>query len=361
MRNILICAWLLLALFACTPNGRKTENVILVTLDGMRWQEVFGGADSSLMKQQVFIKDAKVRDKFWKNEVDERRKALFPFLWSTVATRGQLHGNRWLGIQVNVTNQMWFSHPGYNEILSGSADDERITSNDNIDNPNVTVLEIINQQPGFEKKVAAFTSWNVFSGIINRNRSGVFISAGLEPASGPVLSEGELLMNKMMSVTPNPLGDVRLDAFTFYYGLEYMKRKKPRVMFFSFDETDDFAHSGEYAAYLNSAHAADGFLRELWEYVQSDLQYRNKTTLLITVDHGRGTTATEWKSHGIKIANADQIWFAVVGPDTPATGEQREGQYYQNQFASTISSLLGLKFQPNPDVGLLIQGVCNPN
>ena len=67
---------------------------------------------------------------------------------------------------------------------------------------------------------------------------------------------------------PNPLGDVRLDAFTFYYGLEYMKKNKPRVMYFAFDETDDFAHAGEYAAYLNSAHNTDRLIEELWNFIQ---------------------------------------------------------------------------------------------
>ena len=133
------------------------------------------------------------------------------------------------------------------------------------------------------------------------------VSAGLMPAAGK-LSERERTLNALMPVTPNPLGEVRLDAFTFYYGLEYLKRSKPRVMFLSFDETDDFAHGGEYAGYLNSAHAVDGFLKELWETIQSDPFYMNKTTLFITVDHGRGNNTKEWKGHGKEIAGSDQIW-----------------------------------------------------
>lgn len=151
---------------------------------------------------------------------------------------------------------------------------------------------------------------------------------------------------------PNPLGDVRLDAFTFYYGLEYMKKNKPRVMYFAFDETDDFAHAGEYAAYLNSAHNTDRFLEELWNFIQSDPAYKNKTTMILTCDHGRGINAEDWKHHGIKINAADQIWMGVIGPDTPAKGEVKgECQYYQNQVAQTMAAFLGLQFKTDKTVG----------
>ncbi len=170
------------------------------------------------------------------------------------------------------------------------------------------------------------------------------------------LSEREKTMNELMPVLPNPLGDVRLDAFTFQYGLEYLKKNKPRVMYFSFDETDDFAHAGEYGAYLNSAHNTDAFIAELWSFLQSDSKYKNKTTLLITCDHGRGNDSTGWKSHGTKISGSDQIWCAILGPDTPSSGEMKEGQVYQNQFAATLAGFLGLSYTNKFPVGGPVKG-----
>jgi hypothetical protein len=329
----------------------KTENVVLITLDGFRWQELFNGADSSFMKQQQHLKDPQLKEKFWRNELSERRKALFPFIWNTIGTQGQLYGNRASGCKVNVTNNQWFSYPGYNEILTGKADDERVHSNDKFYNPNTNVLEFINGQPAFKNKVAAFTSWDVFPYIINDKRSGVYVSTGVEAVKSDKLTEKEKMLNQLILSVPNPLGDVRLDAFTFYYGLEYMKKSKPRVIYFAFDETDDFAHGGEYGAYLNSAHYTDRFLNELWNYLQSDASYKGKTTLIITTDHGRGTSAEDWKHHGQKIANADQIWLAVLGPDTPALGEvKEEKQLYQSQVAGTVASFLGLVFKPSNTV-----------
>ena len=89
-------------------------------------------------------------------------------------------------------------------------------------------------------------------------------------------------------------------------------------------------------------------IADLWKTVQSIPQYRNKTTLLITADHGRGDSVKrQWRDHGEKIPEASGIWIAAIGPDTKATGEQRDaGQLYQRQMAATIAALLGIQFIP---------------
>ena len=308
------------------------------------------------MRQQKFLKDAKLKEKFWREDIGERRKTLMPFFWNTLATKGQLYGNRDLGCKVNVTNNQWFSYPGYSEILTGHADNARIHSNDKMYNPNTTVLEFINSQAAFKGKVAAFSSWDVFPYIINDKRSGVMVSGGIVEANGPNLTEREKTLNAIMTNIPNPLGDIRLDAFTFQYGLEYMKKNKPRVMYFAFDETDDFAHAGEYAAYLNSAKYTDQFIEEIWNYVQSDPTYKDKTTMILTCDHGRGTSDESWKHHGIKIAEADQIWMGVIGPDTRPTGEVKgDCQYYQNQVAKTLAAFLKIDYKNDKPVGDVIK------
>lgn len=358
--KIVICSVvaILLSISSFSQSKHKTENVVLITLDGFRWQEVFRGADSVFMKQQTFLKDAELKKKYWRDDLAARRKALMPFVWGTIGAQGQLYGNRDRGSLMNVTNTMWFSYPGYNELLTGQADDAHISSNDKNYNPNTNVLEFINQQPAYKGKVAAFTSWDCFPYIINDKRSGVFVSAGLVPAQGGKLSEKESTLNQLMFAIPNPLGDVRLDAFTFYYGLEYMKKRKPRAMYFAFDETDDFAHAGEYAAYLNAAHYTDAFIGELWQYLQTDPQYKDKTTLIITCDHGRGPTTENWKHHGKEHAESDQVWMAVIGPDTPAKGEIVNGdQVYQKQIAKTLASFLGLNFTSTPGSGDPIQTI----
>ncbi|MCZ6521128.1 MAG: phosphoglyceromutase, partial [Bacteroidetes bacterium] len=163
----------------------KTENVFLITLDGLRWQELFNGADSSLLNDPTYVDEKDIGDfnkMFWSDDPMERRKKLLPFFWHQLSDQGQVYGNRDYGNQVNVTNRYWFSYPGYSEILCGFADDRRIKSNDKLANPNITVLEFINLQKEFKGKVAAFGSWDVFPYIINEERSGVYVNAGFEPA-----------------------------------------------------------------------------------------------------------------------------------------------------------------------------------
>lgn len=254
---------------------------------------------------------------------------------------------------------MWFSYPGYNEILTGFSDDDRIKSNAKMDNPNTTVLEFVNKLPLFKGKVAAFGSWDVFPFIINEKRSGVPVNAGFESAKGYKLSDKEVFLNELQKEIPSPWDEVRLDAFTHHYAWEYIKGNEPRLVYIAYGETDDFAHDGNYSAYLKSAHRADQFIEQLWNWVQSNSHYKNKTTFIITTDHGRGTDPLDtWRDHGNKVKGSGEIWFAVIGPDTTGKGEIRqEGQYFQNQMAATVAALLNVKYTNEKKVGKKVDEV----
>ena len=323
----------------------KTENIVIVTLDGMRWEEVFGGVDSLIMVNKKFTQDSEhVAKTFWSDDVNERRKKLFPFLWSTVASQGQLYGNRNANSFVNVANPYRFSYPGYNEIFTGYPD-TAVNSNDKILNKNENVLEFINKQKGYTGKVAAFSTWDVFPYILNKWRSGIYVNSGVDTLQ--FKSPSFQLMNDLQFLAAQPI-DVRLDVNTYLAGKTYLKEFKPKALYIAFDETDDFAHSALYDQYLKSAHAEDAMIADLWNTLQSMPEYKNKTTLIVTCDHGRGNKVKEeWTSHGEKIADADQIWIAAIGPDTKPAGEIKDGQQlYQRQLATTFAALLGFDFKP---------------
>lgn len=340
-----------------SQKGQQTENIFIITLDGFRWEELYQGATDSLMNDPAFVSDtADLQARFAAPTPEARRQKLMPWFWRTLATSGQLYGNRNYDNKVNCTNFFWFSYPGYNEILTGYSD-PAINSNAKKWNPNITVLEWLNNQPAFNGRVAAFGSWDVFPYIINEQRSGIPVNAGFRPATGNDLSEREQLLNQLQPTIPSPWGSVRLDAFTHNYCLEYLQRKHPKVVYISYGETDDFAHDGAYDHYLKSAHQTDQWIKELWEYVQSDPVYAGKTTFLITTDHGRGNNPkAEWKSHGKTFEGSNAIWMAVIGPDTPAKGELKTaGQWWQNQVAQTAAAFLGLDYQSDQEeVGALI-------
>jgi hypothetical protein len=69
---------------------RKAENVIVVTLDGFRWQELFTGADESFIDKRLGgVRDvAGLKSRYLRDTADARREALMPFLWGTVAKKG---------------------------------------------------------------------------------------------------------------------------------------------------------------------------------------------------------------------------------------------------------------------------------
>ena len=334
----------------------KTKNLVIVTLDGMRWEEVLGGADSAILNNKEFTRDsAGSSSKFWDNDINTRREKLFPFLWSTIITKGQLYGNRWKGNDVNNANRYWFSYPGYNEIFTGYPD-TAVNSNDKILNKNVNVLEYINRQNSYQGKVAAFSSWDVFPYILNKWRSGIYVNSDTD--SLPYTTDKFKLIDDIESLSTRPVG-VRPDILTYISAREYMKEMKPKVLYIAFDETDDLAHEGMYDLYLGSAHAEDGMLDDLWKYIQSTPQYKDKTTLIVTCDHGRGDDPKKnWTSHGEKIPDAGQIWVAAIGPDTKMKGEVTTKEVlYQAQLAATFAKILGFTFTPNHPVAHPIESI----
>ncbi|WP_411274304.1 alkaline phosphatase family protein [Daejeonella sp.] len=347
MKRIILTGLLFICVSISSAQN-KTKNLVIVTLDGLRWQEVFRGADSLLVNLAEYNSDKKgITERFIRKSPAARRELLMPFFWSTVVQKGQIYGNRDLGNKAEVANTFRFSYPGYNELFTGFPD-PRVNSNDKIPNPNTNLLEYVNQQKGFEGKVIAFTSWDVFPFILNDKRSGIIVNSGLTDLNIPGISERLKLLNEIQHQSPGFVAEeIRLDVLTYQFGKQYMIDKKPRVLYLGFDETDDLAHQGNYKMYLQQARKTDAILADLWNYLQSDPFYKDQTTLVITSDHGRGEMPLEtWQSHGEKIEGAEQVWVAVMGPDTPAKGEIKTATtIYHKQLAQTISELLGLDFK----------------
>jgi len=328
-------------------HAHKTQNVILVMIDGLRWQEIFRGADPSLMRTlgPKWLGDpekmtAAAEHDYSGGSAGKRRRELMPFLWTVVSTQGQLFGNRDLGSDAQVTNGLNFSYPGYSETLTGFAD-PRIDSNDAGPNPNHTVFEWLNEKPAFANRVAAFGAWAEFDAIFNQVRCGFPVNAGYVPFTAIPPTPEIALLNKLKAETVRVWDDEPFDPIPFHTALEYMKAAHPRVLFLGLGETDDWAHQGSYAAHLDAAHRDDEYLRELWEQAQSMPEYRDKTTLIVVPDHGRGNGA-QWTDHGASDPASRETWMAFLGPDTLALGERKGGPVVtESQVAATLAALLG--------------------
>jgi hypothetical protein len=325
------------------------DNIILITLDGVRTEEIFGGLDLEILKSTLGEKqkaeDTASYKRFWAPTREERRRKLMPFFWSLVTGQGSIAGDTTVGSAVRLRNRLWFSYPGYAEILLGEPHDDVIKSNDPIQNPYRTVLEAIREQLELPReRVATFASWAVFNAIAEHTEGATFVNAGIEDVPGDD-AEGRLL-NRMQADVPPPWDHVRFDGFTFRLAMRHLATAKPRALYIAFDETDDWAHDRKYDRVLNALARIDGFLSELWAWVQKDPDYRGRTHLLITTDHGRGRTAKDWDSHGEKVVGAEDVWIAFASPKMARRGVwQKHEPLSTSQIAATLAGWMGVDWQ----------------
>ena len=337
-------------------NQKSAPNLIIITTDGFRWQEVFNGMEDAIVNQKKFHQGDSnyLFNKYGGATTQERREKLLPFFWNTIAKQGQIYGNRIKNNKVDVANNQWFSYPGYSEILTGYFD-PAIQSNDYPPNPNSNLFAFLQKQESYKNKIAAFAAWNAFDRILNEKVSGFPVINGTESISSILKDEQSILISNMLRDSYQPWKEVEcLDVYTNYQALHYLKTKKPKAMFISFGETDEWAHHGDYNHYLDAAHQVDAYIKAIWDWAQSTPGYKDNTYILVTTDHGRGFN-NEWTSHGADVKGASSIWFALLGPNVKnigALGEQtKEQQAFQKQLAATMTKLIGHPFKAEHPVG----------
>jgi hypothetical protein len=324
--------------------------VILITLDGARTEEIFGGLDvealASTLAEGKTLEDNDTYKRFWAPTPEERREKLMPFFWGVLMRQhGSIAGNTRLGSAVTLTNTHRFSYPGYAEILLGEAHDAEIKSNDPIRNPYVTVLEEVQSRLKLTKpQVAAFTSWNVFSAIVEHQEGSMTVNAGFAPIDSPEPAIQEL--SSLQRDTVTPWNSVRHDIYTFRFAMDHLQRARPRMLYLALGETDDWAHDGRYDRVLDAYARNDAYFRQLWTWLESDPSYRGQTHLLLTTDHGRGRTAKDWRDHGAKVDGAQDVWIAFVSPAMSRRGEwQQQPALRTNQIAATLAGWMGIDWR----------------
>jgi hypothetical protein len=329
----------LLATTLLLSSASAQKHLFVITLDGVRWEEVYKGADPALISSDEYVKDTSLtRELYWDPSETRRRRRLMPFFWSTIAAKGCLMGNRDFDNKVNVRNFYKISYPGYNEIFTGHTN--AISSpNLAINNTNSNVLEYLNSTTEYHGKIAVFTSWNVFPYILSESRNGLPINSGYEKLNETEDADANLIDSLQSKM---PASNTRHDQLTYLSAREYIRRHHPSVVVIGLGETDESAHAGRYDLYLQHIADADRMIAELWYAVQTDPYYKDSTTFLITTDHGRGYKPNKWTTHGFWAKGSGDSWLAMLGPGIFPSGELKErGQVYQKQLAATMAALLG--------------------
>ena len=347
MKKWFMAAVLALAALVSCSKGGNDPRLVIITFDGLRWQELFGGADEGLVGDTRFVHHpAELKEKYWRETPQERREALMPFVWSYAPQHGYLLGNRDLNSRMQVSNTMNFSYPGYSEMFCGWADDARVDSNDPNPNPNTSVLEVANRDPRYKGKLMMYSSWESIRFAVNNERGGFPASSAHEP------SYTDTPFARLMQDVDAGIADggfeesERLDCVTYGMAMETLKESHPKVFYVGFGDTDEYAHSGRYDFYLDAANWTDLYIRRIVEFCESDPFYKGKTTYILTCDHGRGRGAG-FRSHGESVRGSNETWFMAFGKGVPVLGETSDnGPFYTRQFAATIADVLGIDFTP---------------
>ena len=325
---------------------RRTENVILVTLDGVRTEEIFGGLQDEVAAhsaEQVYSEIEYGRERYGAASAAERRRLLMPFFWGELVPTGMLFGNAENGSRVLVENSVKWSSAGYAEMLTGRPQPE-IEDNSFVRYPQTTVLEFVARSLELDKsQVAQIGSWSGYPFLAASVADAFVMSGGYDdfPAafSSPKLDELAALRRDVMELWEESSND----GITYQMAKAYLLERRPRLMWIGFTQSDDWAHADRYDRLLEYLHLADGWLRDLWSTLQAAEDYRGKTTLIVTTDHGRGQGPADWAEHDQTIPGSESIWVAVIGPDTPALGEAvPPGTVHQGAVAATILDLFGI-------------------
>ena len=345
MKRFLFSLLILLPLLT-SAKGKADTRLIIITIDGLRWQEVFTGADEVLIRDAKQVRDtAELCRNFWRDTPEQRREVLMPFVWNTIAKQGFLVGNRNKNSVMRVANKTNISYPGYSEMMTGMVD-EAIRGNDPVDNPHLNVLEVANADKRYAGSVVMYGSWKSTRFAIHNEAAGIPASVSYESNVAKKQTARLTLIDRMLAGMPHYWRSEHFDAFTYAYAMETLKNEHPKVMWISFGDTDEWAHARNYNLYLDATHYTDAFIRDLYEACEADRFYRGKTTYLITCDHGRGF-GNEWGGHGSSTKGSEATWFMAFGKGIKPLGETAEnGPFYTKQFAATIAKVLGLDFVP---------------
>ena len=94
----LLGALLLPAAILPPLDAQAARHAVLITLDGLRTEEIFGGLDRAVLAStnpDGPIEDLPVYKQYWAATPEERRAKVMPFFWGTLMRdHGSIAGNR---------------------------------------------------------------------------------------------------------------------------------------------------------------------------------------------------------------------------------------------------------------------------
>jgi len=327
------------------PPVATDARAVIVTLDGVRWQDVFQGADPDLRPGEVAA------------ELARRPVALMPRLHALVASRGialgadasgpLLDAGAPCGI-VRTASGANVSLPGYLEIFTGRA--TRCRDNQCPRTLAPTLLdEVVSAGRG---PVASVGSWEILDHAVSRGDTGVFVAAGRQPwpASRPLAEPLERLVAAGEAADAHPgVGSYRPDAHTAAIALEVFRTTGPALFHLGLGDPDEWGHKDDYAAYLTSLQEADAAIGELATTLDGMGERGAATLVVVTSDHGRNAS---FQHHGALHVESGRTWIAAFGRRMVPRGVTCPAtEVTLADVAPTLRVVMGLRADRSPDAG----------
>lgn len=308
------------------PPGR----VVLVVLDGVRWQDVFGGVDPDLAKTYLLPPREVVGP-----------EVLVPTLHRLATSEGLAYGAPDAGEAMFASGPNYVSQPGYIEIFSEHRSKHCLTNDCPRTTDRTFVDDIADATTG---DAAVISSWEVIGRAAALHPEKLVVSTG----QGRGENQGELRVDERatknldwgrVSAAWPGHGEYRPDKFTREIALSYLEQRHPRFLFVGLGDTDEHAHLGDYRGYLRALHEADATIGRILETLDRMGDDGRHTTVLVTTDHGRERA---FVSHGGTAPESSRVWMIAGGnvrPDGPVALAEPAHLY---DVGPTVRRLMGL-------------------
>jgi hypothetical protein len=257
------------------PEG--AGNVVLVTLDGVRWQEIFEGADPERADAAGLPRgDARTA------------RALTPNLHRLFFDQGTVLGDPRIGAPFLASGPNFVSLPGYVEIMTGAPSG----CDGNDCEPHLAWA--IAGAAAHDAPAAIFASWERIARAVPAGAAGLLVRAGRGPGeeAPPYPGNGEYLP----------------DARTAAMAVDHLVRHRPRFLWVALGDTDEWAHRHDYRGYLDALRFADGFVGEIAAHLAGMGAFGARTTVVVTTDHGRDASFAD---HGGSASAG--VWLMARG------------------------------------------------
>ncbi len=293
-------------------NTPTDYNVVLVTFDGVRWQELFAGTDELLSGEQ---------------------QALFPTFWSKIAPRGVVYGDPRTGSAMTVSTAANASLPGYTSIYAEVDQGCLTNSCGRITVP--TFVDRLKDELSLpQEQLAVFAAWPKLKLAVTGRDDVAVVHA----------ADFDLSAEKEHPMAPMLEESLEFDRGPLLDGFKYLKEQHPRFLHLSFLDSDRYGHQANYTRYAQVLATYDRLLGKLVDLLDASGEYGQKTALIITTDHGRGQW-DQWSEHGPHVPASARVWSFVMlppGANDFSLEEPTARSFEHHDVRYTVETLFGL-------------------